>query len=46
MSIYQKGKNLIHLAAFNHHLGFYPGRKAIGQFEEDPKKFKTSKGTI
>lgn len=46
MSIYKKGKNLIHSAAFKHHLGIYPGRKAMGQFEEDLKKFKTSKGTI
>lgn len=46
MPTYRKGKNLIHLAAFKQHLGIYPGAKAIDQFEEELKKFKTSKGTI
>lgn len=40
------GKNLVHFAAYEHHIGFYPGARAIPEFEQDLKSYNTSKGTI
>ncbi len=42
---YQR-ENLIHLGAFAHHVGIYPGPAAIVEFAEDLAAFKTSKGAI
>lgn len=38
--------NLIHFAAFQHHIGLYPGTAAIGAFQVDLQGYRTSKGTI
>lgn len=38
--------NLIHFAAYEHHIGLYPGSQAIADFAKDLTKYKTSKGTI
>jgi uncharacterized protein YdhG (YjbR/CyaY superfamily) len=38
--------NLVHFAAFQHHVGFYPGAAAIVKFEKALKGYKTSKGTV
>ena len=38
--------NLIHFAAFTHHIGLYPGPEAVSFFEKELEKFKTSKGAI
>lgn len=38
--------NLIHLGAFAHHVGIYPGPEAIVAFAEDLRGFRTSKGAI
>ncbi|QQS36032.1 MAG: DUF1801 domain-containing protein [Ignavibacteriales bacterium] len=38
--------NLVHFAAFNNHIGFYPGSKAIEVFSKELKEYKTSKGAI
>ena len=38
--------NLVHYAAFKNHIGFYPGSKAIKDFQKDLAKFKSSKGAV
>lgn len=38
--------NLVHFAAFKNHIGFYPGSKAIEDFQKDLAKLKSSKGAI
>lgn len=38
--------NLVHFAAFTHHIGFYPGSGAVEAFREELADFKTSKGAI
>ena len=39
--------NLVHFAAFKHHIGFYPGGpSAIEAFKNELTQFKQSKGTI
>ena len=40
------GKNLVHFAAFTHHIGFYPTPAAIGKFQEELKPYKTATGSI
>lgn len=40
------GKNLVHFAAYEHHIGLYPWSAAIAAFADDLKNYKTSKGTI
>lgn len=38
--------NLVHFAAFEKHIGFYPGAEAIRVFEKEIKRFKHAKGSI
>jgi uncharacterized protein YdhG (YjbR/CyaY superfamily) len=38
--------NLVHFAAFERHIGFYPGPTGIAQFQEDLKKYKSAKGSV
>ena len=38
--------NLVHFAGYEHHIGFYPGSKAIQVFKKEMKEYKLSKGTI
>ncbi|MCC6643622.1 DUF1801 domain-containing protein [Candidatus Peregrinibacteria bacterium] len=38
--------NLIHFAAYEKHIGLYPGAAAIADFAKDLTKYQTSKGTI
>ena len=38
--------NLVHFAAHQKHIGFYPTPSAINEFSEDLKPYKTSKGAI
>lgn len=38
--------NLVHFAAFNNHVGFYPGAEAIKVFKKEIASYKSSKGTI
>ena len=38
--------NLVHFAGYAHHIGFYPAPSGIENFEEELKKYKTSKGAI
>lgn len=46
MPTYKAKKNIIHFAAFKNHIGIYPGDKAIEQFAEELRDYKTSKGAI
>jgi uncharacterized protein YdhG (YjbR/CyaY superfamily) len=41
-----RGKNLVHFAAFEHHIGFYPGPSPIAALADDLKGYETSKGTV
>lgn len=38
--------NLVHFAAYQHHIGFYPAPAVITHFEKELKGYKTSKGAI
>jgi uncharacterized protein YdhG (YjbR/CyaY superfamily) len=38
--------NLVHFAAFKHHIGFYPGAAGIANFEQDLKPYKWAKGSV
>lgn len=40
------GKNLVHFAAYEDHIGFYPGSTPISDFARDLEGYKTSKGTV
>ena len=44
-TFYQNG-NLVHFAAYEHHIGFYPTPSAISAFKGELKKYVTSKGAI
>lgn len=39
-------KNLVHFAAFSHHIGFYPGASGVAAFPAEVSKFKNAKGSI
>ena len=43
---WHQGENLIHLGAFAHHVGIYPGAAAIAAFADALQGFPTSKGAI
>ncbi len=38
--------NLVHFGGYEHHIGFYPGSKAMQVFKQEMKQYKTSKGTV
>lgn len=38
--------NLAHFAGYEHHIGFYPGSKAMQVFKQEMKQYKTSKGAV
>ncbi len=38
--------NLVHFAAYEHHIGFYPGTRPVKEFARDLKPYETSKGTV
>ena len=38
--------NLVHFAAFRHHIGFYPTPSAIGAFKEELSSYKQAKGSV
>lgn len=46
LATWHQGENLIHLGAFKHHIGIYPGAAAVAVFADDLTGFKTSKGAI
>lgn len=46
MPTYWKKRNLIQFAAFQKHIGLYPGPAAVEAFADRLKEYKTSKGAI
>ena len=40
------GKNLVHVAAFRNHIGFYPTPSGIESFRDSIGKYKYSKGSV
>lgn len=40
------GRNLVHFAAYDHHIGFYPGASGIKAFQEELSVYKTAKGSV
>jgi uncharacterized protein YdhG (YjbR/CyaY superfamily) len=38
--------NLVHYAAFDAHIGFYPGADGVAEFAKELEGFETSKGTV
>ena len=41
-----QGKNLVHFAAFAHHIGFYPVPSGIRAFHKELAPFKQGKGSV
>lgn len=46
MPTYWKKHNIIQFAAFQKHIGLYPGPAAVEFFADELKEYKTSKGAI
>jgi uncharacterized protein YdhG (YjbR/CyaY superfamily) len=40
------GKNLVHFAAFDKHIGFYPTPSGVAAFAKELKPYSTSKGAV
>jgi uncharacterized protein YdhG (YjbR/CyaY superfamily) len=40
------GKNLVHFAAFKHHIGFYPIPSGIAAFQKELTIYKQGKGSV
>ena len=38
--------NLVHFAAFKHHIGFYPTSSGIGAFRDELGEYNASKGAV
>lgn len=38
--------NLVHFAAFQRHIGFYPSPSGIARFQKQLKKYKSAKGSV
>jgi uncharacterized protein YdhG (YjbR/CyaY superfamily) len=38
--------NLVHFAAYAHHIGFYPTSSGIAHFKRDLSPYKSSKGAV
>jgi uncharacterized protein YdhG (YjbR/CyaY superfamily) len=43
---WHQGENLVHVGAFAHHVGVYPGAEAIVAFADELAPFRTSKGAV
>jgi uncharacterized protein YdhG (YjbR/CyaY superfamily) len=43
---YKLHGNLVHFAAFERHIGFYPGPSGIEQFKDDFSAYKNAKGSV
>ncbi|MBE9915683.1 hypothetical protein G8C92_16840 [Paenibacillus donghaensis] len=46
MPTFELHGNLVHFAAFKHHIGFYPAPDGVEAFKEEIEPYHTSKGTI
>lgn len=40
------GRNLIHFAAYKHHIGLYPASSGVSEFKNELASYKTSRGAI
>lgn len=40
------GKNLVHFAAFQSHIGFYPAPTGMASFKKELSSYKTGKGSV
>ena len=46
MPTFELHGNLVHFAAYKHHIGFYPAPSGIEAFQEEVKPYHKSKGTL
>jgi uncharacterized protein YdhG (YjbR/CyaY superfamily) len=46
MPTFWKKHNIIHFAAFNNHIGLYPGAEAVVHFADRLADYKSSKGAV
>jgi uncharacterized protein YdhG (YjbR/CyaY superfamily) len=46
MPTFKLNGNLVHFAAYRHHIGFYPTPSAIEAFKEEFSPYKGSKGAV
>lgn len=46
MPTFAQHGNVVHFAAFKHHIGFYPAPSGIAEFENDLAPYITGKGTV
>jgi uncharacterized protein YdhG (YjbR/CyaY superfamily) len=46
MPTFKLNGNLIHFAAYEHHIGLYPFPSGIVAFEQELKRYATAKGSI
>lgn len=46
MPTFHLNGNLVHFAAYQKHIGFYPAPTGIAAFQEELKIYKTSKGAV
>jgi uncharacterized protein YdhG (YjbR/CyaY superfamily) len=46
MPTFRLNGNLVHFAAYQNHIGFYPGSSAVDAFSKEVSQFKHSKGTV
>lgn len=40
------GRNLVHFAGYERHIGFYPGASGIRSFQEELSRYKRGKGSV
>jgi uncharacterized protein YdhG (YjbR/CyaY superfamily) len=43
---FKLGGNLVHFAAYKHHIGFYPGASGIAAFKKELSVYKGAKGSV
>ena len=46
MPTFHLGGNLVHFAAFERHVGFYPGPSGIAAFQDALARYKSAKGSV
>jgi uncharacterized protein YdhG (YjbR/CyaY superfamily) len=46
MPTFSYNGNLVHFAAYEHHIGFYPAPSGITAFQNELKKYKSAKGSV
>ena len=46
MPTFKLNGNLVHFAAFKHHIGFYPAPSGIESFKKELSRYKGAKGSV